>query len=227
MPADNPIRERDTCPPSLIRLWRWRGKRPRGRSEGGNRDYAPLRRGVSNRHVNWQIKPRMSGIDAEPLVPQHYRVKDRGISSHMERGEEIRGSSDVEQTSAFNLSSLLWSSSFLSPPLSPLSSSVFLLHWICFWTCFLRLLPLVFSLALSLGVAAMVTSSLHEVHLQTMKTVQTKSNSVQQNTSSSVQASIDKHITCLGGRRAVHSSAWARRAIISLGYVLNNWSKYT
>lgn len=133
------------------------------RSEGGNRASAPLRRGVSNRHLNWQIKPRMSGIDAEPLVPQHYRFKDREISSHMERGEEIRGSGDTEQTSAFNLLSLLWFSSFLSPPF--FSSVLFFLP---------SALDLVLDLfsstlssrLLSLSFAAMVTSSLHEVHLQ-------------------------------------------------------------
>lgn len=68
------------------------------------------------------------GIDAEPLVLRHYRFKDREISNHMERGEEIRGSGDTEnrhQHFIFHPSSLRLPlpSLFLSLPLCPLSSS--------------------------------------------------------------------------------------------------------
>lgn len=71
-----------------------------------------------NCHLNWQIKQRMNGTNAEPLVPQHYRFKDREISSHMERGEEIRGSGDMETD--ISVSSSIHPLVLLSPSSSPL-----------------------------------------------------------------------------------------------------------
>lgn len=51
------------------------------------------------------------------------QADDREISGHTERWEKIRGSGDIKLTSAF----------YPSP--GPLSSLVFLLHWIWFWIC--------------------------------------------------------------------------------------------
>lgn len=122
-----------------------------------------------NRHLNWQIKQRMSGIDAEPLVPQHNRFKDREISSHMERGEEIRGSGDMKTDISISsfIHPLVLSPSFspLPFPLCPLLSS----SGTGFGSGFVfdSFSPSLSSRLLSLGFAAMVTtSSLHEVHLQ-------------------------------------------------------------
>lgn len=125
-----------------------------------------------NCHLNWQIKQRLNGTNAEPLVPQHYRFKDREISSHMERGEEIRGSGDMETD--ISVSSSIHPLVLLSPSSSPLPffflSSFFPLRWILVLdlrslpTLSLCLFPLAFSLPALLP--WLQHHPLHEVHLQ-------------------------------------------------------------
>jgi len=122
------------------------------------------------RRLNWQIKQRMSGTDAEPLAPQHYRFKDREISSHMGRGEEIRGSGDTETD--ISISSFI-RPLVLSPSSSPLPFPLFPhLSSSCIgfgsgFVFFDSFSPSLSSRLLSFSFAAMVTtSSLHEVHLQ-------------------------------------------------------------
>lgn len=128
-----------------------------------------------NCHLNWQIKQRMNGTNAEPLVPQHYRFKDREISSHTERGEEIRGSGDMETD--ISVSSSIHPLVLLSPSSSPLPSpfssslpsSFFPLRWILVLdlrslpTLSLCLFPLAFSLPALLP--WLQHHPLHEVHL--------------------------------------------------------------
>lgn len=66
-----------------------------------------------NRRLNWQIKQRMSGIDAEPRVPRHNRFNDRPVATWREE-RRLEGQATWKQTSAFLLLSVpLWSSLLL------------------------------------------------------------------------------------------------------------------
>lgn len=93
---------------------------------------------------------------------------------------------------------------FLSPPFSSAAASFFLQHWIWFWICFLSALSLsISSLSPSLswlcchGYDIIPTWSASAEYGRRVE-----SNLVRQNTSSSgVQASTDRHITCRSGRR--------------------------
>lgn len=78
-----------------------------------------------NRRLNWRIKQRMSGVDAEPLV-LHSKT-ERSVATWREE-RRLEGEATWKQTSAFHLSSVLWSSPLLPLPslfplCLPLSSS--------------------------------------------------------------------------------------------------------
>lgn len=140
------------------------------------------------------------------------------ISSHMERGEEIRGSGDMETD--ISVSSSIHPLVLLSPSSSPLpffflSALFFLSPALDFGSGFAFAADS-FSLSLSSRLlspsfAAMVTTSSPTWSASAEDGVvggweTCKSNLVQQNSSSSVQASIDKRISCRSAKKTAPRS---------------------